>query len=220
MKLPVIIVNFKVYQEATGENALKLARIHDEVAAETGASIGIAVNAVDLVNVIGTVKIPVFAQHVDHTGYGSWTGKVLAEQVKAVGCYGTLLNHAEYQIGNEELEQSVKKCHELGLFVIACAETPARAAEVKKFEPDLIAVEPPDLIGGDISVSRAEPGVIVEAVKIAGQGRLLVGAGVKSGEDVKIALQLGASGVLLASGVIKADDPKKALLDIVKGLDF
>lgn len=218
MKLPVIIVNFKVYQEATGENALRLAKIHEQVAVETGASIGIAVNSVDLVNVVNAVKIPVFAQHVDHTGYGSGTGKILAEQVKVAGCYGALLNHAEYQISNEVLEKSIAKCRELGLFVVACAETSRRAGEIVKFNPDLIAVEPPGLIGGDISVSRAEPYTIKESVDIVGKDKLLVGAGVKNREDVRIALQLGACGVLLASGVTKAADPKAVLMDLVSGL--
>jgi triosephosphate isomerase (TIM) len=42
----------------------------------------------------------------------------------------------------------------------------------------------------------------------------LVGAGVKNGKDVQIALKLGAKGVLLASGVTKAKDPMAVLLDL------
>jgi len=44
---------------------------------------------------------------------------------------------------------------------------------------------------------------------------VLCGAGVKTGKDVKRALELGAVGVLLASGVVKSKDPKKALQDLV-----
>ena len=83
---------------------------------------------------------------------------------------------------------------------------------------DLIAVEPPELIGGDISVSKAEPEVIERSVQMLGQNRVLVGAGVKNSDDIRIALSLGASGVLLASGVTKAPDPYAVLMDLVSGL--
>ncbi len=47
---------------------------------------------------------------------------------------------------------------------------------------------------------------------------MLCGAGVTNGEDVKAAIELGADGVLLASGVVKAKDPRAALLDLVSGV--
>ena len=43
-------------------------------------------------------------------------------------------------------------------------------------------------------------------------------AGVKNGADVAAALELGASGVLLASGVTKANDPKAVLNDLVSSI--
>ena len=45
--------------------------------------------------------------------------------------------------------------------------------------------------------------------------RGLCGAGVKNGADVAKALELGTEGVLLASGVTKADDPIAVLRDLV-----
>jgi triosephosphate isomerase len=44
------------------------------------------------------------------------------------------------------------------------------------------------------------------------------GAGISTGEDVLASRELGAAGVLLASGVAKADDPRAALEDLVDGL--
>ena len=83
----------------------------------------------------------------------------------------------------------------------------------------MIAVEPPELIGGDISVTTSDPTVVsssVEVVRKVDSGiDVLCGAGVKTGEDVAAALDLGAAGVLLASGVTKADDPKAVLSDLV-----
>lgn len=218
MKLPAIIVNFKLYEQSTGEAAVELAKIHERVAEETGASIGIAVSAVDLCNVVSAVGIPVFAQHVDDVGEGGYTGHISALQVRDAGAYGTLLNHAENPLENLALEKSIKRAKAAGLYVVACANTPEKGKEILKFQPDLIAVEPPDLIGGDISVSKAGPHIIEDAVGLVGENRLLVGAGIKDSEDVKIALSLGACGVLLASGVVKAEDPYLALMDLVSGL--
>jgi triosephosphate isomerase len=48
--------------------------------------------------------------------------------------------------------------------------------------------------------------------------RVLCGAGVTNGEDVVAAQNLGAEGILVASGIVKAKDPQAALLDLVRNL--
>jgi len=50
---------------------------------------------------------------------------------------------------------------------------------------------------------------------VSGTVGILCGAGVKTGSDVSKAIDLGTSGVLLASGVTKSDDPSVALNDLV-----
>jgi triosephosphate isomerase len=86
----------------------------------------------------------------------------------------------------------------------------------------MVAVEPPELIGGTVSVTTADPMVVSAAVKavkdLAPDVRVLCGAGVKTGKDVRRALELGADGVLLASGVAAVAEPEKALLDLLEGL--
>lgn len=214
----MIITNFKTYQSATAENAIQLAKVHQEVAADLGVDIRIAVQAVDLSKVIDAVHIPVMAQHIDPVGFGSYTGHILPEAIKSVGAEGTLLNHSEHRLDKEILKRSIERAKEVGLTTIVCAETPEEGAQFLEFDPDYIAVEPPELIGGDISVSSAQPEIIENAAKLIGPEKLLVGAGVKNGEDVKIAIKLGAKGVLLASGVTKAEDPKAVLMDLAGGL--
>lgn len=214
----MIITNFKTYQSASAENAAKLATIHQEVALETGADIRVAVQAIDLHRVTEAVKIPVFAQHIDPIGFGSHTGHILPEAVKSIGASGTLLNHSERRLDMDTLQRAIERAKEVGLTTIVCAQEPEEGAKFLEFDPDFIAVEPPELIGGDISISSAKPEIIEHAARLVGSDKLLVGAGVKSGEDVKIAIQLGAKGVLLASGVTKAEDPKAVLLDLVSGL--
>ena len=214
----MIITNFKTYESATGEAAVRLAKIHEEVARETGADIQVCVQAVDLTAVSAAVQIPVHAQHIDAVGFGGYTGHILPESVKLAGAAGTLLNHSERRLTREVLAASIKRAKELGLITIVCAKDPEEGASFLEFGPDLIAVEPPELIGGDISVSSAQPDIIKNAAKLIGSDKLLVGAGVKNGKDVRIAIELGARGVLLASGVTKAKDPKAVLLDLVSGL--
>lgn len=218
MELPAIIVNFKAYESAVGEKAVELAKIHEKVSQETGVAFAVCVQPIDLQAVANAVSIPVFAQHIDPIGFGSGTGHVLPETVKAAGAYGTLLNHAERQISEEVIEASIARAKELGLVTIVCANTPEMGAVIAKYDPDFIAVEPPELIGGDISVSTAQPEIIEKAVELIGKGKVLVGAGVKNGEDTKIASELGAVGVLLASGVTKAADPYSVLKDLAKGI--
>ena len=214
----MIITNFKTYESATAENAVKLAKIHQETADELGADIRVAVQATDLFRVKEAVKIPVLAQHIDPVGFGSSTGYIMPEAVKSAGADGTILNHSERRLDRETLKKSIARAKEVGLITVVCAETPEEGASFLEFDPDYIAVEPPELIGGDISVSTSKPEIIEHAAKLIGSEKLLVGAGVKNGKDVKIAIKLGAKGVLLASGVTKAKDPKAVLMDLASGL--
>lgn len=214
----MIITNFKTYESATGHDALVLAKIHEEVAQQTGADIRIAVQLADLYRITQAVKIPVYAQHVDAVEYGSNTGHVLPQAVKAAGAVGTLLNHSERRLERYVLAETLEKAKATGLNVILCAKEPEEGGSFIGFDVEAIAVEPPELIGGNISVSTAKPEIISNAAELIGKQKLLVGAGVKNGEDVAKSLELGAKGVLLASGVTKAENPKAVLLDLVRGL--
>jgi triosephosphate isomerase len=213
-KKPVIIVNFKTYPSSTGDEAVHLAKICEKVAYETGSDIRVAVCAPDIYPVSKVVGIPVYAEHVDPYPPGRATGSVLPEVVRTAGGTGTLLNHSEHQIPMNQLEESIKRASKASLVTVACADSPARARKIALMKPDFIAVEPPELIGGDISVSKAKPEVIsksVEEVKEKHGIKLLVGAGIKDRDDVMTALELGADGILIASGVTLAKDPEKAL---------
>lgn len=222
MNTPLIIINFKAYETATGENAVQLAKICEKVAKETNTEIGVAVQAADIHRISHEVSIPVLAQHIDDNSFGSHTGNVLAEAVKDNGAKGTLLNHSEKRLRLDILEASIKKAKDIGLVTVVCANDPKVGGAIVTFDPDFVAVEPPELIGGDISVSTAKPEIIIDSVYKICNGtkcdKVLVGAGVKTTEDVKKAIELGAVGVLVASGITKASDPEKALRDLVNGL--
>ncbi len=219
---PVIIVNCKAYREVEGPKALDLARACEAVAAETGAHIAVCPPIVETAVVAGAVKIPVLAQNVDPHAPGSSTGWVTPAMVQACGCAGTLINHSEHKVPAKAVEECVELALGCNLVTVVCADNVSTAVTLAHCSPDYIAVEPPELIGGDISVTSANPRIVestVEAVKEVNHAiRVLCGAGVKTGRDVAAALDLGADGVLLASGVVKAKDPQAVLRDLVSGL--
>lgn len=215
---PTIIVNFKTYSASIGMNALKLAKMCDKVAHENHADIRVAVSATDIYPVSKAVGIPVYSESVDPYPPDRHTGSVLPEMIKSAGARGTLINHSEHQIPVKAIAEAVGMCAKLGLTSVVCADTPEKAEELARFKPDFIAVEPPELIGGDISVSKAEPDIITRSVDLVKKKhgvKLLVGAGIKTREDVVKAIELGAGGVLIASGIDKAKHPEKALKDLL-----
>ncbi len=211
LQTPIIIVNFKTYLEATGTRAVELARKAEKTSSETGISFGVAPQFADIAIVAEAVDIPVFAQHVDPIRPGGFTGHVLAESLKEVGAVGTLVNHSERQLKLSDIDEIIKVTREKALVSCVCANNPSVSTAVATLKPDMVAVEPPELIGSGISVSKAKPEVITDTVKLVrhvnSKVTILCGAGISHGEDVAAALRLGTQGVLVASGIVKANDP-------------
>lgn len=222
LKTPVIALNVKAYEESMGEGGLALAKTCQEVAEDTGASIVICPQQFELAWIARQVNIPCLAQHVDPALPGSQTGWVTLEAVKVCGGIGTLINHSEHPLRIGDMEAIIKRARDLDLVTIACANNTSVSAGIAALGPYSIAVEPPALIGSGIPVSKAEPEIVEDSVNIVKDINrdvvVLCGAGISTGEDVKAAIELGAEGVLLASGVVKAKDPKKALLDLASGI--
>lgn len=222
LETPVIIVNFKAYSEVEGPGALRLAKDCEYVAVRSKVSIVVCPPMVELSKVAEGVAIPVFSQHTDNRSPGPITGHVSPQSVKAAGARGTLLNHAEHRMPPSDIAAVVGSCRKLGLVSVVCTDTAESSAAMAAFSPDFIAVEPPELIGGDVSVTTADPRIVSRTVELVRsvdpQVKVLCGAGVKNGKDVRAAMELGASGVLLASGVVKAKDARAVLQDLVSAL--
>jgi len=213
----MILINFKAYEESTGDNAIKLAKKAQKISEKTGKQVIVIPQALDVVKVAKKVKIDVYMQHVDEKGYGANTGSITIEAAKQAGAKGTILNHSENRISMDKIQKTVQKAKENGFKVVVCVKDLEEAKKVDEFQPDYIAYEPPELIGGEVSVSTAKPEVIKDIVNSV-KTKIIVGAGVKNKKDVKKCIELGAAGVLVASGVIKASNQKKAIKDLAKGL--
>ncbi len=222
IRKPIVIVNFKTYLQGTGKSALTLSKTAEVVSIESGIYIAVAPQYTDITTIVRNVSIPVFAQHIDPISPGSHTGHILPEAIKGSGAVGTLINHSERKLPLEEVQSIVQRTKELGLISVVCANTPEVAAKVASFRPDIVAIEPPELIGTGIPVSKAKPEVVTDTVslvrKVNSTITILCGAGITKGVDVSAALNLGTEGILIASGIVKARDPRKALLDIVKAM--
>ena len=222
LKVPTIVLNVKTYSEATGKQALAIAQLMDKISKETGTSMAIAVQATDISTCAHHITIPVFAEHIDPIQPGSHTGWTLPEAVKAAGAVGTLINHSEHRLRLADIDYCITRAKEQGLDHIVCTNNVATSKAAAALSPNFIAVEPPELIGGDISVTTADPDIVSSSVQavtsINPKVRVLCGAGVKNGKDVTKAIELGADGVLLASGVVKAKDKEHVIRDLASGL--
>ena len=218
-KTPIIILNYKTYTESTGKNAVKLSQYVQEASDETGINMAIAPQAVDLYPNIESVDIPVYAQHMDAITPEGHTGSALPEALYETGIEGSLINHSEKRLTLADIDVVVEKTRQLDLTSVLCTNNVKTSAACASFNPDFIAIEPPELIGTGIPVSQASPEVVENTVeeihKINKNISVLCGAGISTGEDMKAALDLGAQGVLLASGIIKAENQKEALIDLV-----
>ncbi|ADG13920.1 triosephosphate isomerase [Methanocaldococcus infernus ME] len=214
----IIIINYKTYKEGLGERGKEIAEIAKKVSEESGVEIAVAPQYVDLREIAKITKC--YAQHVDNIKPGSFTGHILPESIKDAGAVGTLINHSERRLLLSDIEEIIKRCRELSLETVVCTNNINTSRAVATLKPDYIAVEPPELIGTGIPVSKANPEIVegtVRAVKeIDKDIKVLCGAGISKGEDVKAALELGAEGVLLASGVVKAKDPEAVIRDLIK----
>jgi triosephosphate isomerase (TIM) len=214
MEKPILIINLKTYPEGTGKQALKLLKASQAVADN---DVILAAQAVDLRMLTKKSKLQIFVQHVDAVEEGNRTGHITPQAAKDAGASGTLINHSEHRIPAEQINKTIELCKKYGLTTVVCAESPEEAETLAKFNPDYIAIEPPELIGGDISVSKAKPEVITNTVSKVPL-KVLCGAGVKTKEDAKIAVKLGSKGLLVASGIVKAKQQKKAIKELLDGM--
>jgi len=186
-----------------------------------GVAVAIAPATPDLGRLSRALSIPVLAQHVDGGEAGARTGWVVPETVRAAGGRGSLINHSERPVDDAGIRAGVEGLRSLGLVPVVCAKDAADAGRLAGLRPSYLAVEPPELIGGDRSVSTARPEVVAETVdivrRIAPSTLVLCGAGVHDREDVRKALELGSHGVLVASAVTKAPSPKSAIAELLRG---
>lgn len=222
MTSPLILINLKTYREGMGNRAHMIAKVADQVMQESGVTIGIAPSYIDLHPLCHHFSLPVYAQHVDGCEPGANTGHTTVDAIRLAGAVGSLVNHSERRLTIADIEASVRMLRAQKLVSVVCSNNEMTSAGSAALGPDYVAIEPPELIGSGVSVSKANPDIIKRSVAavhaVSPKVKVLTGAGIQSGECVKIAVDLGTDGVLLASSVVKAPEPGTILRDLVSKL--
>lgn len=211
MKKPIIVINLKTYQQ--GEKSVEIAKEIEKV----DKNIILGVQASDIYEIAKKTKLKIYAQHVDHFEPGRNTGYILPEAVKKDKAIGTFLNHSEHKLTMDVIKKTIEHCKKIKLKTMVFVKDIKQAKEVEKLNPDFLIYEPPELVAGNISVSSAKPEIIKNlSKKLKKTTRFLVGAGIKTREDVITSMKLGASGIAVSSAITKAKDPKKKLKELMK----
>ena len=205
---PLVIINFKTYQQ--GKKAVELAKKIENV----DKNIIIGVQASDIYEISKATKLKVYSQHVDFFKPGRHTGYILPEAIKKDRAKGTFLNHSEHPLKFSILKKTIKRCKKLSLKTSVFVKGLKQAQKIQKLKPDYLIIEPPELVGGKVSVSKAKPGLIEEIAKKL-KTKFIVGAGIHTREDVKVAMNLGASGIAISSAITKAKNPRKKLRELI-----
>lgn len=220
--MTVFIINFKNYPEAAGPRALKLSTEAQKAARRLSVDVVLAPPTPMLGAVAEASSLQVFSQSLSSAEAGKSTGWIVPEAVKAAGASGTLLNHSESRLRADELRALVPRARRAGLKVCVCAGSTAEAVSASKLGPEYLAIEPPELVGTGVAVSRARPEVVsgtVAAARGSGyRGMILCGAGITSREDVERAVELGVDGVLVSSAVVLAKDWGAKISDLASPL--
>lgn len=208
---PTIVVNLKTYKY--GEDVLMLAKEIEKVDKEIDNEIIVGCAVSDISEISEKTDLNVYSQHSDPVVPGRNTGYIVPEAVKSRGAIGSFLNHSEHKLDIDVIKNSIERCREAGLKTMVFAGSIEEAKKVEEMSPDYLVFEPPELVAGETSVSKARP-ELIEKVSKTLNSPFLVGAGIKTNEDVVKAIDMGSSGFALASGVCKAENPREVLKNL------
>lgn len=209
----MIFLNFKNYQETSGEKTLKLCRLIKD------KQVIPCLQAVDIFRIKQVLPdLEIWAQHADPVEFGKFTGFQAPLSLKNAGASGVILNHAEHQVELKILSETVKYCRQAGLKIMLLAPDLPMIKQFNELKPDFIGFEDPKLIGGPIAMIDAYADLVSQAAKIS-ERPLIVGGGIRTAEHVRKSFQAGGKGVLVASEFAKSSDPEKTLKELIMGLD-
>ena len=74
--------------------------------------------------------------------------------------WGPYINHSERQLRLIDIDATIALAREKRLVSCVCANNPSVSAAIAAMHPDITSVEPPELIGTGISVSKSKPEIV------------------------------------------------------------
>ena len=207
LKAPFFEIGPKNY--LYGEQIIELAMTADAAAEEYDIRVIFTTPYADIRSVAQRTKhLYVFAPHMDAIPIGRGLADVLPESVKAAGAVGVMLNHSERPLSASVLCATIERARQLGMMTIACADTIRESKAVAQMGPDMMVVEPVELIGTGEACGMEYVKASIDAVRsIDSDIGILVGGGVANGEDVYNIIMAGADATGSSSGIAKAADP-------------
>lgn len=212
-----LVINLKNYNEISGDNSIKIVEDAKNVSLLNHKEIIIAPPPSSILT-LSKIKVPIISQHVDDASLGATTGFVIPEIVKSYGAIGSIINHSEHKIEHSQIRNLVRRLRELDMISIVCADDLKEVEALSQFSPDFLAIEPPELIGKGIAVSKANPSIIKDSLQVVKENsstvKVLCGAGIVDKTDVEKALELGAEGILISSGVVKSPSWYNKILEL------
>jgi triosephosphate isomerase len=150
----------------------------------------------------------VFAQAMDDRPPGRSTGAVLPEALRAIGADGVLLNHAERPLSFEALRSAIRRADETQLRTLVCAQDASEAVRYAEWSPDIVLLEPHDLIGTTHKDDRPWIPAANRAIADVDPTVLVMhGGGVADPHDVRALIAQGADGTGCTSAIVRARDP-------------
>lgn len=180
----------------------------------TAPSTELAIIAKECPNLIVT------AQHMDYITPGDSMGGILPESLIEIGVKAVVINHAYMPLTFSDVLKTIKRAKEMGLQTIICADSIEEAKAMADLGPDILLAEPTELIGQAKISSRDYVTSTIKEIKNINPNILVEqGAGIKSEKDVTELLKLGADGVGVTSGIVKADNPKEMMVKMILAVE-
>lgn len=203
-----------------GDDVLDLARCADELAARHDIDLLMAVPYADIRRVAdSTDRLIVLAPHMDLLRPGRGLADVLPESIRAAGARGVMINHAERPMPVTQVRATICRARELHMLAFVCADSVVEAVALAHFEPDIINPEPAEFIGSGAGAGIDFLRESVPAIRRVAPRTLIEQAGgISEPDEVYALVAAGADGVGVASGVVGAPDPERALRDMVAAL--
>lgn len=141
------------------------------------------------------------------------------EALAAVGADGVMLNHVERPLDEDALSNAIRRAHEAGLLALVGAEDVEQATRYAALEPDLILLEPRDLIGTANGLDR--PSITVSNAAVANVNPnvlVLHGGGIADEHAARMIMEQGAAGTGCTTAIVAATDRNEAVQRMVQAV--
>lgn len=221
-----MILNYKTYEEATGDKAVELTHIAVEAFQQVkNINLVVCPQFTDIYKLKDKFpSLEIWSQHIDPIVPGRNTGWISPYSVSEAGGVGSILNHSEHKLTNEQILKTLAHCENYELKTCVAIASKDELEVLSNVNPNFIAYEPLDFISTDKSIldedkTRAKE-FIYELQNKVPQAVPLLGAGVRDADDVSSAIKIGFHGVLVASGFIKSHHPKEFIFNLLAGFDL